>query len=149
MIRLGIEGTHYEMDTDGRLDCTIGNNADVTNRGYYIFIGWMLGNITASKIPNTYPEDVWDRYRDLNNNSVISTNLGFTFDSSPVQNEVAAVSSVIGEYQGPLSSGLVDVEKTLAEFRQKLKDNGIEKIVQEVQYQLNTWRSDKGLPIAN
>ena len=145
MIRLGIEGTHYEVESDGRLNCTIGNNADVTNRGYFIFIGWMLGNITASKIPNTHPADIWDRYKDLNNNSVISTNLGFTFDASPVQNEIAAISSVISEYQAPLSSGLVDVDKTLGEFKQKLKDNGIDKIVQEVQNQLNTWRAGKGL----
>lgn len=40
-----------------------------------------------------------------------------------------------------------DVETTVAEFNQKLEANGIQKIIDEAQKQLNEWRAANGKPV--
>lgn len=73
------------------------------------------------------------------------TNLGFVFDQEPVANEIAACASVYDEFAKPLMQGAFEnVESTVAEFNQKLEANGIQKIIDEAQKQLNEWRAANG-----
>ncbi|NLC44808.1 MAG: DUF3502 domain-containing protein, partial [Clostridiales bacterium] len=59
-----------------------------------------------------------------------------------VANEIAAVSNVIAEYHEPLAYGMVkDVDGHIDEFVAKLEANGVEKVIEEVQRQLNEWRA--------
>ena len=57
--------------------------------------------------------------------------LGFTFDSTPVKTEYVAVQNVLAEYKVSLENGALDVDSTLPEFRNALKDAGIEAIIAE------------------
>ena len=41
-----------------------------------------------------------------------------------------------------------DVDQAIADFRQKLKDAGVEKITAEAQKQLNEWREANGKSVA-
>jgi putative aldouronate transport system substrate-binding protein len=70
--------------------------------------------------------------------------LGFTVDTSGMSNQLAAVSSVVQEYYLGLLLGVYpDVDKTLAEFRAKLRAAGSDKIVAEIQRQLDAWKAAK------
>ena len=55
-------------------------------------------------------------------------------DYAPVQAELAAVNQVVQQYGTPINVGLVDdVDAAIEEYRQKLKDAGIDKLVDYVQ----------------
>jgi len=65
--------------------------------------------------------------------------MGFTFDRKPVENEIAQVNTVAKEY-GNLNRGMVeDTDATLAEYKSKLQEAGIDKIIAEAQRQIDAW----------
>ena len=84
---------------------------------------------------------------ELNDACLIPSHLGFVFDTKPVTNQIAACTSVVLEYQTALAGGRFespeDVEANVAEFRQKLHDNGVDDIVAEVQHQVDAWAAAK------
>jgi putative aldouronate transport system substrate-binding protein len=85
----------------------------------------------------------WDDTMALNRNAKPSPALGFAFDSVPVQTELASVSAVVKEYELSLSTGSVDPARVLPEFLDKLKGAGSERIIAEVQKQLDAWKAGK------
>jgi putative aldouronate transport system substrate-binding protein len=147
-MRFGLEGEdlHYVVDEDGRLDFSKGRNADPQNRGIYRWYGYQFGNLFKAKMPNTQPKDLYEQIKASNDRSTQYTaNLGFVVNQDPIANEIAACTNVIAEYHEPLSYGMVDdVDGHIDEFIQKLKDNGADKIIEEVQKQLNDWRASVG-----
>lgn len=153
MVRFGIENEHYVYNDEGRLDITISpRNKNISNYvdyAYYFWYGWQFGNILAGDLPSVVSTNFGNLLKELNNNSIQDTNLGFAVDTKPIMNEIAACSSVINEYDSDtnLRSGMVeDVDKTIDEFIAKLKANGSDKIVEEIQRQLTEWRKSVGKP---
>ena len=69
--------------------------------------------------------------------------LGFKFDTSKVTNEIAAINNVIEEFKATIYSGSVDVEEYLNKLNKKLKDQGIDRVIEEMQTQLNSWLAEK------
>jgi putative aldouronate transport system substrate-binding protein len=147
-MRFGLEGEdkHYVVDEDGRLDFSKGLNADPANRGFYRWYGAESGNLFKAKMPNTQPKDLYDAIKASNDKSAqFTSNLGFVVVQDAVANEIAAVANVIAEYHEPLAYGMVDnVDAHIDEFTAKLDANGIDKIIEEVQRQLNEWRASQG-----
>ena len=62
-------------------------------------------------------------------------------------NEIAACTNVIAEYQTDLANGQLnsadEVNQAVDEFVEKLNANGAEKIVAEVQSQIDAWQAAK------
>lgn len=153
MVRFGIENEHYVYNDEGRLDITISpRNKDIASYvdfAYYFWYGWQFGNIVAGDLPSVVSINFGNLLKELNDNSIQDTNLGFAIDTKPIANEIAACSSVINEYDSDtnLRSGMVeDIDKTVDEFIAKLKANGSQKIVDEIQRQLTEWRKSVGKP---
>ena len=69
----------------------------------------------------------------------ISGASGYVFNSESVSAEVAAITSVISQYNVSFSCGAINPETALDEFITALKDAGIEKVIEENQRQLNEW----------
>ena len=69
--------------------------------------------------------------------------LGFTFDPSPVADQVTACANVIAQYYLPLINGEVDIDSVLPVFQQALRDAGIDNIIAEKQAQLDAWLASK------
>ncbi len=140
LLKYGIEGVHYTIDPKDK------NHIVETPRlkdGWLYGIIWELGpgNIKGLtwKNENDLTKAAW---RDLNSNAPASPAMGFSVDSSKITNQLAAVSSVVNEYYTGLALGIYpDVDKTLAEFRAKLKTAGSDKIVAEIQSQLDAWKT--------
>jgi putative aldouronate transport system substrate-binding protein len=84
-------------------------------------------------------KNLWNDMDGFNKSAVKSKALGFTFDSTSVKTEVAAVTNVTNQYALGLETGTLDPEKVLPQFISKLKGAGIDKIVAEKQKQLDTW----------
>lgn len=137
----GIEGTHYVKVSDNVIDYPQG--VDAGNVGYS-GLGWLFGNQFLSYVFKGDDEQLWDKMREFNASAIKSKALGFTFDSTPVKTEFAAVTNVLSQYRIALESGALDPDKVLPEFNAKLKDAGIDKIITEKQKQLDVWAEANG-----
>ena len=82
---------------------------------------------------------------DLNDSANFEANIGFSVDTTNIVNEIAACSNTISEYGTTLSKGQNDnIDEMTNKFVADLEANGIQKIIDEVQFQLNTWRASVG-----
>lgn len=127
----GVEDKHYYIREDGTLD-TLNNN-------YNPGIDWELGNNALA-----YPRvgqglDVYDRTRERNENAIRSPLFGFSFDSTPVKNQVIQVRSIFAEAYPILGTGSVDPETYIEELKQELEQAGFSEVRREMQRQVNAW----------
>ena len=66
----------------------------------------------------------------------------FTLNQDPIKNELAALNSVMVQYEVPLNYGFVDdVAGGLATLKQKMKEAGIDKVMTEIQKQLDAFKA--------
>lgn len=69
---------------------------------------------------------------------------GFSFDSSLVSTQYAAVDAAMGMYHTSLLNGLVeDVDATIKEYRAALETAGIKDILAELDKQINEYLATK------
>jgi len=131
----GIEGKHFVKGADGTIDYADGLDGMTT--GWPNSYGWELVYlpITDTWKGSDPPEILMDYSKD----GIMSKAYGFTFDSTPVKNEITALANVVNQYKLPLECGEVDPAEMLPQFIAKLKDAGIEKVIAEKQRQLDTW----------
>ena len=144
-LRFGIEGTHWVQTDDENIIGFEGTkNADGSNHAHYYWYGANFGAMVYSKIPEGFPSNLIELIKNANENAISDTNLGFIFDPTPVENELAACSAVIDEYATGLKWGWIaadEVDARIDEFVAKLNEAGAEAVVAEAQAQLDAWRS--------
>lgn len=136
MLCFGIEGTHYTVNEDGTVKTD-------DAKGYNPNVDWMMGNQFNGLLREGQESDVWERTKELNVSAMESEALGFAFDSTTVTNEIASVSAVYDQYGKALETGGVDPVTVLPEFQQKLKTAGADKIIEEMQRQLDEWKATR------
>jgi len=149
MMRFGIEGVHYTYDAAGKMQFTE-KNAGGSKNGFYFWYAAPVGNLTIVNAPEslTGPDGVMlTRMVRYNREAIVPPLFGFSFDTTPVTNEIAACSSVVMEYRDTLRSGQAaseaEVDRLIDEFNAKLKANGIEKILAEAQKQADAFRAKR------
>lgn len=131
----GIQGLHYEVENNKV------NFLDASSN--YVVPNYSLGNRFIMYPTMDDPEDLWEEYQKFNDTSVKSPMLGFTPDIDPIKNEIAAIVNVSKEFRPALMTGSVEVEENLAKFNSKLKEAGLEKVINELQEQLDDWKRNK------
>ena len=131
----GIEGEHYNKIDDTTIEFT------EASANYNPGISWVVGNTFNGYITEEYSPTVWDETIELNNSATKSPALGFTFDTVPVKQEIAKCTNVYDEYVDLLSNGLA-TEDDYNTFISKLKASGSEKIIAEMQNQLDEWKAN-------
>ncbi len=137
LLNYGIEGVHYQVAEDGTYTWLDGQ--DMSSCAYHPAMTWIW--------PDSYIGGEWQgaapelgkKMTEFNRNAKKSKAMGFTFDNTSVINEVTACNNVIQQYAYGLEVGAVDVDTVLPEFRQALKDAGIDKVIGEKQRQLDAW----------
>lgn len=130
LLRHGIEGTHYTLDN---------GQVKQTSKAYGYDMGWQFGNVFNQDWVNTYPKDIAQSYKDWNAQAIDNPLLGYSFDDSKMKNQIAALSNVIQQYQGPLVLGAVDPNTTLNTFLNGMKQNGVDELLKEEQTQVNAF----------
>lgn len=147
-IRFGIEGEYYNVTDDNRLDFADTLNADPSARAYYKWYGWQYGNIFAMSLPSQENDNLFDKLKEANETALAADHIGFVLDKSSIVNELAAIENIKSKYEDNLAYGMVeDVEGNLAQFNKELEQVGLQKVLDEVQKQVNEWREANGLPI--
>ena len=132
----GVEGTHYNLDDKGQVVTVEPKQYDVS----YI----TMGNLFETKNLAGDPEDKWDVFKSENDKAKAAPSLGFKLDTSPIQNELAAISNIMLEYKGIIyGGGASDLDKTLEEFNGRLHEQGMERVIAEMQKQVDAWKVSK------
>ncbi len=132
----GIEGENYEYKEDG----SIGFITTQEESGYYNYgMGWTYGNQFITPVWTGTALDVWDQTRAFNESAKCSVAFGFAWNNEDYVNEVAACTNVLTKYRADLETGTIDPEENIPKFVQELKDNGIDKIIEAKQAQLDAF----------
>lgn len=140
LLAWGVEGTDYVIKDDGTADYPEGQDSSSCQ---YHTTDFLYGNNFAILPWAGTAPDMRQRQLDAMNNAQISPYLGFTLDTSTLQNEITAVTNVINEYKAALDYGTIDPETELPKFIDKLNSSGAQKIIDEAQRQLNEWLASK------
>ncbi|GAA3404535.1 ABC transporter substrate-binding protein [Paenibacillus hodogayensis] len=138
----GVAGKHYTVKPDGLIAYPDGVSAATVGYNNSSF-SFLFGNQTLSHIWEGNDPALWDKLKNFNNEATKSKALGFSFDTSPVKTEIAALMNVTSQYATSLETGSVDTKKVLPQFIEKLKIAGIDKVIAEKQKQLNAWAAAK------
>lgn len=141
LLNWGEEGVDYEVkDADNGI---IGfpEGKDETS-AYHLAEGWQLFNQFDMHIWEGDSPDIWEETKKENESALKSKAFGFTYDSTQVANELAALTNVKAQYAAALGSGSVNPEEVLPKFNEELKKAGIEKVIQTKQEQLDKWLAE-------
>ena len=136
ILNFGIEGKHYNKVSENRIE-------QIENSGWNPNMAWEFGNQFNAYILPGQEDSVWEETKQLNKESAISPLYGFAFDDSNVKNEISNCEAITTEYCPALETGAVDYTKYLPEFIEKLRSAGSEKIIEEVQRQVDEWKAKK------
>ncbi len=136
LIQYGIEGVHYKVE-DGIYKNLADEAGETPTFGYEGFSTWNLRN-GDTKLPQASDvelQKMFDKYADLAQKTKFpGVNIadGFSENYDSYSAERSAVSNVLRQYLAPLEAGLVDdVDAAVEEFRDKVKEAGIDKCREE------------------
>jgi len=139
LITYGVEGMHYDL-VKGQVSWA--NYPDHATA--WAAANTKTGNVLISYAPMGYPEEGYALYEEIAKDARRVPTAGFALDTTNITNEINAVKAVEIEYVNMLTCGVVnDVEATIAEMNKKMYDNGLQKIIDEAQKQLDAWWAAK------
>ena len=127
----GLEGENFTYTENGRVH----KNADK---------GWGLAGYTQATFFNVTPTDdvefnQWDEVHELNDAAEPSVLLGFAFDSSKVDDEIANCKTIWDRYHPELLTGSVDPEAAVAAMYAEMEAEGLSRIIAEAQDQIDAF----------
>ncbi len=142
MLSKGVEGVHWEWaDEERRLIQPAGGAENYSDNGYNPNTDWMFGNVFNSYYSSEAQIGAWPETAELNRNARPSPVLGFTFDVTPVETEIASLSGVRSEFVEPLTNGLVDPDEGITALVEAQRAAGIERVQEEMQAQIDAWKA--------
>lgn len=137
LIIYGIEGKHYTKIDDKYVKVN-------KEAGYTLSDSpWMMGNVFLNYLTEGEDSNKVENLKEFNNQAKKHNYYGFVFDPTPVQQQIAAVTSVDKEYGAQVSCGAMPVEPTLTEYREKLKQVGVQDVIDEMQRQYDAFLANK------
>lgn len=139
----GIEGKHWEYTDDTKTFIKTPEGVDPNASGYSS-VDWGWPNQQITPIWEGGEADLWAQLNTFNESGVASPAHGFSWDSSPVLNEIAACNNVVSEYHAALRWGAMDPAENIPKFISALEAAGINDIITEKQKQLDEYLASKG-----
>jgi putative aldouronate transport system substrate-binding protein len=135
----GIEGATYQRNDAGELLFPEGIDASTSNwmewASQWGF--WRIGRMQPTAARSKESWELNDKFMQKKEN-VVAPLAGFVPNTDEIKTEIAARDALYVEYGTMLDYGLVDdVEKALAEYIQKQKDAGLDKIIEVIQVQVD------------
>ena len=128
----GLEGDNFEYTADGKIHRL---NTDWTMAGY------TQGTFFQVSMLDTDEFNQWDEVKALNENAIASPALGFSFNTEPVADELAACIAIYTQYRSILTTGTQDPHTTAADMLDQMYASGLQTIIDEAQAQLDAWKA--------
>lgn len=133
MLVYGIEGTHYTDNGDGTITRDDVKKDDYSPAGYAQATFFTMSPVA----PNA--ADQWTKVQDWNESATASVLIGFAFDRTNVENEIANCSAVSERYNAELYTGASDPAVKIPELYAELEKAGLAKIEAELQAQIDAY----------
>ena len=127
----GIEGTHYTMTGDHRMEQVKADDGNPV----YDMTTWMTGYLPYMNYAFYSTDDYIDYSTYKSDNYVISPAAGFIFDASPVQSELTNLQTEIIASIYPIKVGMVSYEENIDAAIEKLKAAGLDAYLEEYRTQ--------------
>ncbi|OCT15134.1 hypothetical protein A8709_13575 [Paenibacillus pectinilyticus] len=139
----GVEGKQYVKVAGKDNVIKLPDGVKAGDTGYTPGANWMFGNQFLNYLWDNEDPQKWQKYDTFNKAATATKALGFTFDSSNTKNEEAAIVSIYDSYREGLGAGVLDPAKALPEMNDKLKKAGVDKVIAEMQKQLDEFMKNK------
>lgn len=140
LLSWGIEGKHYKKIGDNQIDFADGVNAD--NSGYYGLAQWSMGGSQfLDYLWASESADKWQKMAEFNAIAKPMKIVGWTYDSSNVKSEMAALATVGQNEVKPLSQGLVDYDTYYPNLKKSLESAGIQRVIDDCQKSVDEFTS--------
>ena len=138
---LGIEGVHYNLTDEGRVEYI----NDASGTALYKMPAWVCGNLKLNRFGTSYTEKgiQYDNIPLPADQVVYSPMLNFVFDSAPVEMELINLTQEVTATLLPIKLGMVDYEENIGPAIEKLKAAGLDAYIAEYQRQLDAFRGVK------
>jgi putative aldouronate transport system substrate-binding protein len=140
----GIEGKHWVWVDDSRKLIDYPEGIDASTSGYDPNTDWMFGNQFNAYYRSPAQVGAWEATKKMNDEGYPSKAMGFVVDRTPIQTEVAQTTAVLKEFGRPITYGWVSYDEAAPDLLKRLNDAGAQKIIDEVQRQLNDWKAAQG-----
>ena len=127
----GIEGTHYTMTGDHRMEQVKGEDGNAI----YDMTTWMTGYLPYMNYAYNSTDDYIDYSTYKSENYVISPAAGFIFDATNVQSELTNLQTEIIASIYPIKVGMVPYEENIDAAIEKLKAAGLDTYLEEYRTQ--------------
>ncbi|MBB6730087.1 extracellular solute-binding protein [Cohnella zeiphila] len=136
LLAYGIEGKDYEKIGDDKYK-PIGT-------GYPAFGYAWVWNPTMERINADYDDDTVAHYKFTQDAANLTPSIltGFSFDPTPVTNEITLYNTVADKYYNSIFDGVVDPDATWAKFKKEAEGN-VKKIQIELQRQIDEFLASK------
>ncbi|MGE5613469.1 MAG: extracellular solute-binding protein [Bacillota bacterium] len=139
MVIYGIEGATYMLDGD---IAQVPAGMDPNNSNYFGWSGqWGFWRAEFMRPDTTYPKDFWKgmtKYASENPANISHKIADMSIDTTNIKNEIAKRDSLYNDMGKLLIYGNVkDIDKSLAEYIEKQKAAGLDKILEEYQKQVD------------
>jgi putative aldouronate transport system substrate-binding protein len=138
----GIEGKHWVWKDKEKQVIGLPDGITAENSPYNPNADWEYGNQFNAYYSDPTKVGAWEATAKLNNGAAISPVMGFVFDQEPVKTELAQVTAVTKEYL-LMGIGFIDFDAKLPEYKDRIKSAGGDKILAEINKQLDAWRQSK------
>lgn len=137
MFLFGLEGEHYTKVGENRVELISGSGYDRSG------FGWAVGNQFNAWLLPGQADDVWEVSAAMNESAEVSHLAGFTFNSVPVETELAQLKTVASEYYEQFMY-VEDFDGWVETALAKYKASGLDNVVKEAQAQIDAWRAANG-----
>lgn len=137
LIDFGIEGVHYNKTDDKHMEKT------EQGKKQYAFPSFSIGDLFKTLSLEGTPDDKWEKFKEFNDSCISAPSLGFTPDLSVLKTKTSAVINVNEEVSDSIYLGAVDPAEYVPKAIEKLKNAGIDDVIEELQKQYDEWVKNK------
>lgn len=138
MLAYGIEDTHWEETAEG--------TARLLDTESWSPMHFSVATFFTMMPVEGVPVNMWTDLKVVSDNAFASPLIGFVPNLDSITNEYAACKNVADIYKAQLltgNNGGVGVENLVAQMEKDLNDNGLQKIIEEVQAQVDEFMASK------
>jgi putative aldouronate transport system substrate-binding protein len=137
LLEYGIEGTDWKPVGDDKFEAI---SQYTTFPGYAI--SWRASLERKASYMTESEQKVFAWAQDYANFTV-DPFASFIPDTKPVEQQIAAITTVITQYANPLYYGVVDVDKQLDKLKKAAENAGVDKLQAEMEKQANEYLAKK------
>ncbi len=144
LLTYGIEGKTYVIDAEGEVALPAGLTAD-TNPYKWDGNGFWFINKDLLAPRSNWTDNYRTLVQDLRDRILLTDpTSGFAVNANNIKTEVANVQNVYKQYFNPIAVGSAnDVEAAFATLKSKMEEAGLQKIKEEAEIQLSSWKQEK------